>query len=165
MGVKIVITGGIESPLAAPLLKEKNIPVLIGSVLTLPSREDFHHAAAYKAAGELAVAGVKFGMATGSYQNVRLLPYEAAMSVAWGLPRDRALRAITIDTAEILGVADLVGSIEPGKLANVVIWQGDPLELRTPVPRVFVAGRDVGPVSKHTELNERFGGRPMPAKR
>jgi imidazolonepropionase-like amidohydrolase len=165
MGVKIVITGGIESPLAAPLLKEKNIPVLIGSVLTLPSREDFHHAAAYKAAGELAEAGVKFGMATGSYQNVRLLPYEAAMSVAWGLPRDRALRAITIDTAEILGVADLVGSIEPGKLANVVIWQGDPLELRTPVPRVFVAGRDVGPVSKHTELNERFGGRPMPAKR
>ena len=61
MGVKIVITGGIESPLAAPLLKEKNIPVLLGSVLTLPSREDFHHAAAYRAAGELAEAGVKFG--------------------------------------------------------------------------------------------------------
>ena len=87
------------------------------------------------------------------------------MSVAWGLPRDKALRAITIETAEILGVADVVGSIEPGKLANIVIWQGDPLELRTPVPRVFVAGRDVGPASKHTELNERFGGRPKPATR
>ncbi len=165
MGVKIVITGGLEAPLAAPLLKEKNVPVLLGSMLTLPSREDFHHAAAYRAAGELAEAGVKFGLATGSYQNVRLLPYEAAMSVAWGLPRDKALRAITIETAEILGVADVVGSIEPGKLANIVIWQGDPLELRTPVPRVFVAGRDVGPASKHTELNERFGGRPKPATR
>jgi imidazolonepropionase-like amidohydrolase len=163
-GVRIVISGGLEAPLVAPLLKEKNIPVLLGSVLTLPSREDFHHAAAYKAAGELAQAGVKFGLATGSYQNVRLLPYEAAMSVAWGLPRDRALRAITIDTAEILGVADQVGSIEPGKLANLVIWQGDPLELRTPVPRVFVAGRDVGPMSKHTELYERFSSRPMPPR-
>ena len=163
-GVRIVITGGIEAPLVAPLLKEKNIPVLLGSVLTLPTREDLHHAAAYRAAGELAEAGVKFGFATGSYQNVRLLPYEAAISVAWGLPRDKALRAITIDTAEILGVADQVGSIEPGKVANLVIWQGDPLELRTPVPRVFVAGRDVGPLNKHLELYERFSSRPMPAR-
>jgi imidazolonepropionase-like amidohydrolase len=163
-GTRIVITGGLESPLVAPLLKEKNIPVLLGSILTLPSREDFHHAAAYRAAGELAEAGVKFGFATGSYQNVRLLPYEAAMAVAWGLPRERAVRAITIDTAEILGVADRVGSLEPGKLANLALWQGDPLELRTPVPRVFVAGRDVGPHSKHTELNERFGGRPAPTR-
>jgi imidazolonepropionase-like amidohydrolase len=163
-GVRIVITGGLEAPLVAPLLKQKNISVLLGSVLTLPSREDFHHAAAYKAAGELADAGVKFGFATGSYQNVRLLPYEAAMSVAWGLPRDKALRAITIDTAEILGVSDQVGSIETGKLANVVIWQGDPLELRTPIPRVFVAGRDVGPISKHTDLFERFSSRPLPTR-
>ena len=163
-GVRIVITGGIEAPLVAPLLKEKNIPVLLGSVLTLPTREDLHHAAAYRAAGELAEAGVKFGFATGSYQNVRLLPYEAAISVAWGLPRDKALRAITIDTAEILGVADQVGSIEPGKVANLVIWQGDPLELRTPVPRVFVAGRDVGPLNKHLELYERFSSRPVPAR-
>jgi imidazolonepropionase-like amidohydrolase len=163
-GVRIVITGGLEAPLVAPLLKEKNIPVLLGSVLTLPMREDLHHAAAYRAAGELAEAGVKFGFATGSYQNVRLLPYEAAISVAWGLPRDQALRAITIDTAEILGVADQVGSIEPGKVANLVIWQGDPLELRTPVPRVFVAGRDVGPLNKHLELYERFSSRPMPAR-
>jgi imidazolonepropionase-like amidohydrolase len=163
-GVRIVITGGIEAPLVAPLLKEKTIPVLLGSVLALPPREDAHHAAAYRAAGELAEAGVKFGFATGSYQNVRLLPYEAAISVAWGLPRDKALRAITIDTAEILGVADQVGSLEPGKVANLVIWQGDPLELRTPVPRVFVAGRDVGPLNKHLELYERFSSRPMPTR-
>jgi imidazolonepropionase-like amidohydrolase len=165
VGVRIVITGGLEAPLVAPLLAEKNVPVLLGSVLTLPSREDLHHAATYKAAGELAEAGVKFGLATGSYQNVRLLPYEAAISIAWGLPRDKALRAITIDTADILGVASQVGSIEPGKLANVVIWQGDPLDLRTPVPRVFIAGRDVGPHSKHFDLYERFSNRPPTAAR
>jgi imidazolonepropionase-like amidohydrolase len=162
-GVKIVITGGLEAPLVAPLLKEKNIPVVLGSVLTLPSREDFHHAAAYRAAGELAEAGVKVAFGTGGNSNVRLAPYEAAMSVAWGLPRDKALRALTIDAAEILGVADRVGSIEPGKVANLVIWSGDPLELRTPVPRVIIAGRDVGPSSKHTELYERFMNRPRPA--
>ena len=159
-GVKIVITGGLESPLVAPLLKEKNVPVLLGSILTLPSREDFHHAAAYRAAGELANAGVKFGLATGSYQNPRLIPYEAAMSVAWGLDRDRALRAITIESAEILGVADRIGSLEPGKMANVVIWNGDPLELRTPLPRVFIAGRDVGPDNKHLQLYDKFRNRP-----
>ena len=163
-GVKLVITGGLEAPVVAPLLKEKSIPVILGSVLTLPSREDFHHAATYRAAGELAAAGVKFAFATGSYQNPRLLPYKAAISVAWGLPRDRALRAITVDAAEILGVADRIGSLEPGKVANLVIWNGDPLELRTPVPRVFIAGREVGPDSKHTQLYERWMNRPAPAK-
>ncbi len=161
-GVKIVITGGIESPLVAPLLKEKNIPVILGSVLTLPSREDLHHAAAYRAAGELAESGITFAFGTGGYTNTRLLPYEAAMSVAWGLPRDRALRAMTLDAATILGVADKVGSLEPGKLANLVIAAGDPLELRTPVPRVFIAGRDVGPDNKHLSLYERFSNRPKP---
>lgn len=161
--VKIVITGGLESPLVAPLLKEKNIPVILGSTLTLPTRPDFHHAATYKAAGELAEAGVTFAFATGSYQNVRLLPYEAAMSVAWGLKRDHALRALTIQAAEILGVADQVGSLEPGKMANVVLWKGDPLELRTPLPRVFIAGNDVGADNKHLRLYEKFAGRPMPA--
>ena len=163
-GLKIVLTGAIESPVVAPLIKEKNIPVILGSVLALPTRDDFHHAAAYRAAGELAEAGVKFAFGTGDYSDVRLLPYEAAISVAWGLPRDRALRAITIEAAEILGIADRVGSLDPGKVANLTIWNGDPLELRTPVPRVFIAGREVGPESKHTLLYERWLNRPGPAK-
>jgi imidazolonepropionase-like amidohydrolase len=162
--VKIVITGGLEAPVVAPLLKEKSVPVILGSVLTLPTREDFHHAAAYRAAGELAEAGVKFAFGTSSYQNPRLLPYEAAISVAWGLPRDKALRALTIEAAEILGVADRVGGLAVGKAANLVLWSGDPLELRTPVPRVFIAGREVEPDSKHTGLYERWSNRPLPAK-
>jgi imidazolonepropionase-like amidohydrolase len=108
---------------------------------------------------------VKFTFGTGGYQNVRLVPYEAAISVAWGLPRDRAIRAITLDAAEILGVADQVGSLEPGKLANLFIVNGDPLDLRTALPQVFVAGRDVGPGNKHLELYERFSNRPAPAGR
>jgi imidazolonepropionase-like amidohydrolase len=159
-GIRIVITGGIESPLVAPLLKEKNIPVILGSVLTLPAREDAHHAATYKAAGELAQAGVTFAFGTGGAANNRLIPYEAAISVAWGLDRDRALRAITLDAAKILGVADRIGSLEPGKIANLFIATGDPMEMKTQFTHIFINGRSVGLKSKHTELYERFSSRP-----
>jgi imidazolonepropionase-like amidohydrolase len=158
--IRIVITGGLEAPLVAPLLKEKNIPVILGSVLTLPSREDAHHAATYKAAGELAQAGVQFAFGVGGASNNRLLPYEAAISVAWGLDRGRALRAITLDAATILGVADRVGSLEPGKIANVIVTTGDPMEMKTQFTHVFINGRSVGLKSKHTELYERFSSRP-----
>ena len=134
--------------------------MILGSVLTLPTREDFHHAATYRAAGELARAGVTFAFGTGGAANNRLLPYEAAISVAWGLDRDRALKAITLDAATILGVADRVGSLEAGKIANLFIATGDPLELKTAFTHVFINGRDVGLTTKHTELYERFSNRP-----
>ena len=159
-GVRIVIVGGLESPLVAPLLKDKNVPVILGSVLTMPGREDAHHAATYKAAGELAQAGVTFAFGTGGAANNRLLPYEAAIAVAWGLERDRALRAITLDAAKILGVADRVGSLEPGKIANLFIATGDPMEMKTQFTHIFINGKNVGTKSKHTELNERFSARP-----
>ena len=158
--VRIVITGGLEAPLVAPLLKEKNIPVILGSVLTMPTREDAHHAATYKAAGELAQAGVTFAFGVGGASNNRLLPYEAAISVAWGLDRNRALRAITLDAATILGVADRVGSLEPGKIANLFVANGDPMEMKTQFTHIFINGRNVGLKSKHTELYERFMSRP-----
>ena len=163
--VRVVIAGGLEAPLAADLLAEKNVPVILGSVLTTPSSEDAHHAATYRAAGELAQAGVTFAFATGSYQNARLLPYEAAISVAWGLDRDRALKALTLDAATILGVADSVGSLEPGKLANFFIANGDPMEMKTQITRVFINGRDVGLRNKHLDLYERFSSRPMTARK
>ena len=97
---------------------------------------------------------------------MRLLPYEAAISVAWGLPRDEALRAMTIDAAEILGVADRVGSIEPGKMANLVdlaraIRWSCGRRCRASSSRAATSGTD----SKHTELYERFSSRPMPVKK
>ena len=162
--VRIVITGGLESPLAAPLLKEKNIPVILGSVFTLPAREDAHHAATYRAAGELAQAGITFAFGTGAADDNRALPYEAAISVAWGLDRNRALRAITLDAAAILGVSDRIGSLEPGKIANLFIATGDPMEMKTQFTHVFINGRNVGLKSKHTELYERFMSRPAGVK-
>jgi len=154
--VKIVIAAGPEAALVAPLLREKNVPVILGSVLTLPPREDMFHAASYQAAGELARAGVRFAFATSDTANVRQLPYHAAMSVAWGLPREQALRALTIDAAEILGVSGEVGSLEPGKVANLLIAKGDPLEARTEVTHVIVNGREVDLGNKQLSLYERY---------
>ena len=114
----------------------------------------------YAVAGELAKAGVKFAFATGDADNTRQLPYHAAESVAWGLPRDEALKALTINAAEILGVGDVIGSIEPGKIANLVISKGDPLEVRTVFTHVLVAGHDVGLDSKQLALYERYSKRP-----
>jgi imidazolonepropionase-like amidohydrolase len=157
--VKIVIGAGPEAALAAPLLSEKGVPLILDSILTLPAHEDMFHAASYQAAGELARAGVTFAFSTGDATNGRLLPYNAAMAVAWGLPRDEALRAMTINAAEILGVADVMGSLEPGKLANLFIAAGDPLEIRTAVTHVFINGRDVGVKDRHYELYEKWMGR------
>ncbi len=158
--VNIVISGGTEAGYVASLLKEKNIPVILGSVLSLPSRPDVSHAASYELAGELAKAGVKFAFSTGDNTNVRLLPNNAAISVAWGLKREDALKALTIDAADILGVSDRIGSIEAGKDANLFIAKGDPLEIRTEVTHVIIKGNDVGLDNKHLALYQKYIARP-----
>jgi len=130
-------------------------------VLTLPLREDDHHAATYRAPAALAEAGVRFAFTGGNdATNVRLLPYQASQAVAWGLPRDRAIRALTIDAASILGVAERVGSLEPGKLANLFVARGDPLEVRTEIVEVVIGGRRVGVENRHKMLYERYAKRP-----
>jgi imidazolonepropionase-like amidohydrolase len=158
--INIVIAGGAEANRVAPLLKEKNIPVILGDRLTLPGREDDFHAASYQLAGELVRAGVKVAFSSGDSTNVRLLPYSAAMSVAWGMTRDDAVRALTINAAEILGVADRIGSIEVGKDANLFVAKGDPLEIRTQVTHVIIQGQEVGIANKHLALYEKYIKRP-----
>jgi imidazolonepropionase-like amidohydrolase len=154
--VRIIVAGGTDAHLVAPLLKEKNIPVIIGNVLTTPGREDAFHAVTYQAAGELAKAGVKIAFATSDAAYVRNLPFHAAMSIAWGLDRDEALKALTINAADILGIADRVGSLEAGKDANLFISTGDPLEVRSKVTHVVIEGRDVGLDNKHLALYQKY---------
>jgi imidazolonepropionase-like amidohydrolase len=154
--VNLVISGGTEANLVAPLLKEKNIPVILGNILSLPVSEDAFHAATYQLAGELSQAGVKVAFATSDSAYVRLVPYHAAMSVAWGMNRDEALKALTINAAEILGVADRVGSLEPGKDANLFVSKGDPLEAKTSLTNVFIEGKDVGLDNKQERLYQKY---------
>ena len=156
VGVRLVICGGPDVAGAARVLKEKSVPVILGPVLVLPSSDDASHAASFTAAAALAREGVKFAFATSDTTNVRQLPYHAAMSVAWGLSRDDALKALTINAAEILGVGDRLGSIEPGKIANLVVSKGDPLEARTEVTHVIINGQDVSLDNKQLGLYQRY---------
>ena len=141
------------------VLKAKNVPVILSNVLTMPGGEDTFHAANYQAAGLLAKAGVVFAFSSGGYDNVRLIPFQAAMSVAWGLDRDEAIKALTINAAKIFGADKAVGSLEVGKVANLMVVSGDPLEIRSRIQHVVIAGRDIPLESKHTELFKRFMGR------
>jgi imidazolonepropionase-like amidohydrolase len=159
-GINIVIrTNGAAAVPSASLLKAKNVPVILQDVLAMPQGEDTFHAANYQAAGLLAKAGVMFAFSSGGYDNVRLIPYQAAMSVAWGLDRDEAIKALTINAARIFGADKMVGSLEVGKLANLVVVGGDPLEIRSQIRQVVIAGRSVPLESKHTELFRRYMGR------
>ena len=154
--VNMILSGANEANYPAQLLKDKNVPVILANVLAMPTREDNFHASTYQLAGQLANAGVKFAFSSGDNTNVRLAPYQAAMSVAWGLERDAAIKALTINAAEILGIANRVGSLEAGKDANLFIAKGDPLEVRTTITHVLIQGKDVGTDNKHEQLYRKY---------
>jgi imidazolonepropionase-like amidohydrolase len=158
--LKPVIIGGSEAGRAAQFLKEKNVPVILDSVLNLPLREDDAYDSLFENASKLQAAGVRFCISTGdSGAHVRDLPFHAGMAAAYGLPRGEALKAVTLYPAQILGVADRVGSIEQGKIANLVVTDGDILEARTRVRHLFIGGRQIPLVSRHTMLYDQFKDR------
>lgn len=160
MKLKPIILGGEEAVKVASLLKEKNVPVILTGILDLPVREDDPYDSLYESAAKLREAGVTFCISSGDNgANVRNLPYYAGMAAAFGLSRAEALKAVTLYPAQILNVADRLGSIEVGKNANLVVTDGDLLETRTHVRHLFIDGRQVPLHSRHTDLNDAFKNR------
>jgi imidazolonepropionase-like amidohydrolase len=158
--LKPIIIGASEGWKVASFLKEKNVPVILDGTLNLPLREDDAYDSLYENASKLQAAGVRFCISTGdSGAHVRDLPFNAGMAAAFGLPKAEALKSVTLYPAQILGVADRLGSIETGKLANIVITDGDLLEARTNVRYLFIGGRQLPLVSRHTMLNDQFKDR------
>lgn len=133
------------------------VPVIVGPIYEDPKNFE-RYDAVYKLPGELYKRGVKIAFASYDAHAVRNLPYAAGYAAAYGLPHDEALKAITLNPAEIWGVADRLGSLDVGKTANVVVADGDPLDVRTDVKRVFVDGRPVPMTSRQTELRDRYAG-------
>jgi imidazolonepropionase-like amidohydrolase len=155
--IKIFIGGGYDAWRAAELLKSKNIPVLVGGTLRMPSRRHEDYDLAYSVPAKLHQAGVKFALfGDGGASNERNLPYHAAMASAYGLPKEAALKAITLFPAEIFGVADRIGSLEVGKDATLIVATGDPLEITTNVEMEFIQGKKVDLTSRHTQLYEKY---------
>jgi len=133
--------------------------VIFGRVLALPETEDGAYDETFTLPAEAYKAGVKFAFGTFNNEFVRNLPYQAATAVAFGLPYDEALKAVTINPAEIWGVKDQLGSVEKGKLADLMITDGDPLEIQTQVKHLFVKGKEVPLTNRQTRLNEKYMSR------
>jgi imidazolonepropionase-like amidohydrolase len=160
MRLRPIILGGNDAWKVASLLHAGNVPVILTGVLDLPNREDDYYDQLYANAARLAQAGVRFSISTGDTgAHVRDLPFHAGMAAAFGLPRDEALKAVTLYPAQIMNVADRLGSIEPGKLANLVVTDGDLLDARTHVRYLFIAGRQIPLTNRQTELYEQFKDR------
>ena len=157
--IKIVIAGIDEFGDYAALLKAKNIPVIVGPTLELPNNEDDPYDQKPSLPGQLYKAGVKIAFASFDVQFARNLPYQAATAVPYGLPYEEALKAVTINPAEIFGVADKIGSIEKGKWADMILTDGDPLETKTQIKHMFIKGHEVDLTSKHTKLYDKYMGR------
>ena len=156
--VKIVLVGGKDAWRTTDLLKQYKIPVIYEGVTALPSRRYEDYDQAYKGAALLHEAGIQFCIASssGDASNVRNLPNHAAMAAAYGLPKDEALRSITLSAAEILGIDPQVGSLESGKDATLFIANGDPLEIRTNVLQAYIQGRKIDMGDRHKMLYHKY---------
>ena len=157
--VRPVILGGYDATRCADLLRKYDVPVIVNGVHRLPLRPDAPYDEPFTLPNRLREAGLKYAI-TLSHRfggsDVRNLPYHAATAAAHGLPVDEALKAITLYPAQILGCADRVGSLEPGKDATLIVTDGDILETPTHVEQAFVQGRQLDLTSKHTQLYEKY---------
>ena len=157
--VKLVLFGGYDAPLCAELLKKHDVPVIVNGVHRLPLRPDAPYDEPFTLPERLRQSGLAYCITLAHRfggSDVRNLPYHAAAAAAYGLPPDEALKAITLYPARILGVADRVGSLEPGKDATLIVTDGDVLEPATRVEQAFVQGRRVDLSSKHTRLWQKY---------
>jgi imidazolonepropionase-like amidohydrolase len=161
-GLRLILAGARDSHRMADVLAARGIPVILGPTQSLPAGPDRPYDEPYSTPGLLHAAGVRFAIATFNASDVRTLPYEAAMGIPFGLPRAAALRAITASPAEILGVGNRLGTIEPGKLANLIVTDGDPLEIQTRVLHLVIDGREVSTMNRHRALYEHYRSRPLP---
>jgi len=143
-GVRLVIRGGADAIHVADRLAANDIPVILTSTMAAPDRDYEGYDGAYSMPARLHEAGVKFAISGGSgalYSN--RLPWEAGVAVAFGLPEEEALKAVTINAAELMGIADRVGSLEPGKQATLLITTGTPLDMTTDIEQAYIQGREI----------------------
>jgi len=131
------------------------VPVIVGPIYETP-KDDERFDAVYSLPAQLYKRGVKIVIASYDSHNARNLPYAAGFATGFGLPYDEALKAITLNPAEIWGLADKLGSLDPGKTANVVVSNGDPLDIKTDVKMVFINGNEVPMTSRQTRLRDEY---------
>lgn len=159
--IKAIFRGCSEGFKVADKIKKSGIPVILGDLYTFPSEPADGYDAPFKNPLRLYEAGVLFCFSSGGSPAVaKDLTYHAARAVAFGLPHSKAIEALTINPAKIFGIEDRVGSLEPGKDADLFICDGDPLDVRTNITTLFVNGKEVDLSNWWTELKEKWERRP-----
>ncbi|HEY4561360.1 MAG TPA: amidohydrolase family protein [Thermoanaerobaculia bacterium] len=153
--LKLILSGAIEGWMVAGKIAEAKVPVLVNPLANLPGGFESLGATLENAA-RLHKAGVTVAFMTGDAHNSRNIRQSAGNAVAAGMPWDAALAAMTSVPAKIWGIADRYGTLEPGKDADVVIWDGDPLEVTSFPTAVFIRGREVPMNSRQLELRDRY---------
>lgn len=154
--IKVIFTGVAEGWRVADEIAKAGIPVVTGPVQELPTRQSDRYDTPYSNAGKMAKAGVKVALRTDEEENVRNLPFHAAFAAAYGLGKEEALKAVTINPAEIFGIADQYGSVEAGKRANLIVSTGDPFETRSQIIHVFIDGYRIPMSNRHIRLYQEF---------
>jgi imidazolonepropionase-like amidohydrolase len=157
--IKIILADAYEAYKVLPLIKAHKIPVVLGPTRALPLDPDDPDDRSFTIPGELYKAGIKFSIATFSAAASRNLPYQAATAVPFGLPEEEAYKSVSLNAAEIFGVANRLGSIEEGKAADLIVTDGDPLDVRTHVNQMFIDGKPVSLDTHQKQLNEKYGVR------
>ena len=161
--MKIILCDAPEAFKVTKEIKEHNIPVILGPMLSLPLNEDDAYDRSYTTPADLQKAGILFSLGTlEGKANLasRNLPFQAAQAVAFGLPHEDAMKAVTKNAAEIWGVGDVMGTIEEGKWADLMITDGDPLDARTQIKQLFIKGKPVDLSNKQKDLYEKYLNRP-----
>ncbi|HSJ26205.1 MAG TPA: amidohydrolase family protein, partial [Longimicrobiales bacterium] len=158
--VRAVVAGGAQAYHIADELARRNVAVIVGSTFEPTISRDDPVTAAWRNAEILRQAGVKVSFTTSfspeTASELRNLPYAAAKAVAYGMPRDEAFRAITQNAAEILGLGDIMGTLDVGKRADIIVVNDDPLQILANVERMWIGGEEMPLVSKHSRLYEQF---------
>lgn len=155
--VKLVLVGGRDAWRVAHHLKAKNIPVILSDIQSAPSRRWEEYDLVFTLPLRLKNAGVRYCITgDGSASNSRNVPHHAAIAAAYGLPRDEALKSVTLYAAEILGIDDRVGSLEVGKDATLMITNGDPIEIATNVEQLFIQGKKIDMRDKQKSLYKKY---------
>jgi len=153
--LKFVLNHISHSQAVLDYVASLKVPVIVGPIYEDP-KPDERYDAVYSLPAQLQKRGVEIAFASYSAHDSRNLPYQAGFATAFGLPYDEALKAITLNPAQIWGVADKLGSLDVGKTANVVVANGDPLDLKTDVKQVFIEGKEVPMTSRQTRLRDQY---------
>ncbi len=155
--LRLIIAGGYDAWRATDLLKKNNVAVLAGGIHRLPARRFEAYDEPFVLPKKLHDAGIPFAIISqDEAAHERSLPYHAATAAAYGLPKEEALKALTLYPAQIFGVADRVGSLETSKDATLIVTTGDPLEITTQIEMEFIQGRKIDLTSRHTMLNDKY---------